>query len=457
MSHLNIIIVDDEDILRISLKDDLLDAGYRVKDFRNPEDALRSVEKQPVDVVITDIKMPRMDGLELLSRIKQLQPDAQVIVMTAYSSVDSAVEAMKKGAYDYIAKPFKIDELFLRLERIAELRSVKQENRHLSSTLASHYTLNSFVGKSEAVQQIRELVETVADSPTTVLITGETGTGKELLANIIHFNSNRRTKPLVKVSCAVLSREIFESELFGHEKGAFTGAAQQKKGRFELADGGTLYLDDVDDIPLELQVKLLRVLQEQEFERVGGTQTIRVDVRVIASTKADLKKLVAEGKFREDLYYRLNVFPIHLAPLRERQEDIPLLVEHFCKEMAPESEIVFRPEVINCLTLYSWPGNVRELKNIVERLILLSRGEEVDLAKIPLEILEPDGVAPEVCIGRKPLNEVMEDIEVNLIRRALQISGWNQNRAAELLGLPPSTLRTKMSKYKINTLDKGSS
>lgn len=444
---LKIFVVDDEDILRITMCDDLQDAGYEVEAFANPLEALESIRKKEVDVVITDIKMPQMDGIELLGKIKEVRPDTYVIVMTAYSSVDSAVEAMKKGAYDYIAKPFKLDEMLLMLERITELRTVKQENRRLQQEISSRYPLEALVGESAAVRQIKELVNTVANTRTTVLITGETGTGKELLANIIHYTSNRRNKPLVKVSCAILSREIFESELFGHEKGAFTGANQQKKGRFELADGGTLYLDDVDDIPLELQVKLLRVLQEEEFERVGGTETIRVDVRVIASTKADLKKLVAEGKFREDLYYRLNVFPIHLAPLRERKEDIPLLVEHFCQQIAPEDQILIRPEVITCLSQYHWPGNVRELKNIVERLILLSRGEEVDLAKVPLEILEPDGVAPEVCMGQKPLNQVMEDIEVTLIRRALATSGGNQARAAELLGIPPSTLRTKMAKY----------
>ncbi len=450
MSKLRIFVVEDEEILRVTLTDDLRDAGHNVEAFENPHQALQAVETSPVDVVISDIKMPGMDGLELLTRIKAIKPETQVMLMTAYGSVESAVEAMKKGAYDYITKPFKIDEMLLRLERIGELRNVKQENRRLRNQIASHYTLDAFVGHSAAVQQIRQLVHTVAPSRTTVLITGETGTGKELLTNILHYISDRRDKPLIKVSCAVLAREVFESELFGHEKGAFTGATQQKQGRFELADGGTLYLDDVDDIPLELQVKLLRVLEEQEFERVGGTRTLRVDVRVIASTKADLKKLVAEGRFREDLYYRLNVFPIHLAPLRERREDIPLLVEHFCRELAPGQKVHFRPEVMECLSNYTWPGNVRELRNVVERLILLSKNQEVDLSHVPIEILQPDGTTPEVCLGQKPLNAVLEDIEVNLLRRALQMSGGNQARAAEILGIPPSTLRTKMAKYNIN-------
>ncbi|RMH74513.1 MAG: sigma-54-dependent Fis family transcriptional regulator [Calditrichaeota bacterium] len=447
MARLKVFVVEDEEILRVTLTDDLQDAGYEVEAFADPRKALQAVETSPVDVIISDIKMPGMDGLELLTRIKAIKPETQVVLMTAYGSVESAVEAMKKGAYDYITKPFNIDEMLLRLERIKELRTVKQENRRLRTQIASRYTLEALVGKSSAIQQTRQLVQTVAETPTTVLITGETGTGKELLANILHYTSDRRDKPLIKVSCAMLARDVFESELFGHEKGAFTGATQQKPGRFELADGGTLYLDDVDDIPLELQVKLLRALEEQEFERVGGTRTIRVDVRVVASTKADLKKLVAEGRFREDLYYRLNVFPIHLAPLRERREDIPLLVEHFCRELAPGRTVHFRPEVLECLSNYAWPGNVRELRNVVERLILLSKDREVDLSHVPIEILQPNGVAPEVCLGQKPLNAMLEDIEVNLLRQALQMSGGNQTRAAEMLGIPPSTLRTKMSKY----------
>ncbi len=449
---LSIFVVDDEDILRVTLTDDLAEAGFNVQDFDNPLNALAAIEKQSVDVLITDIKMPQMDGLELLARIKTVKPETCVIVMTAYSSVDSAIEAMKKGAYDYIAKPFKIDELLLILERIAELRFVKQENRQLRSQIESQYPLSAFVGSSPAVQQTLELVKTVADTNSTVLITGETGTGKELLANVLHYNSNRRDKPFVKVSCAILSREIFESELFGHEKGAFTGAQKARQGRFEMADGGSLYLDDIDDIPLDLQVKLLRVLQEQEFERVGSNQTRKIDVRVIASTKADLKMLVSEGKFREDLYYRLNVFPIHIPPLRERREDIPELVRHFAEQFSPKMSLHFEPAVLNCLSNYHWPGNTRELKNIVERLILLSRGQNiVDLAKIPVEILRPATVTPEVCLGQKPLDQLLAEIEQNLLTQALQMNNGSQVKAAEMLGIPPSTLRTKLNKYGLNS------
>jgi DNA-binding NtrC family response regulator len=391
-----------------------------------------------------------MDGLELLSKIKSINSDTIVILMTAFGSVESAVEAMKNGAYDYIRKPFQFEEMLLLLERIKELRSIKQENIYLRSHFESKYDPGSIIGSSPTVQQIRESVKNIANSSTTVLITGETGTGKELLTNIIHFNSNRLNKPLIKVNCPVFSREIFESELFGHEQGAFTGAREKREGRFERADGGTVYLDDVEDIPMDLQVKLLRVLQEQEFERVGGNETIKVDVRIIASTKSDLKMLVKKGEFREDLYYRLNIFPIHLSPLRERIEDIPLLINYYFKKLLPEIGIKVHPEAMKYFKNYKWPGNVRELINIVERLILLYRGRDIDVSKVPLEVRQPESVIPEVDIGQEPLYDLMANIEANVIRQALQMSGDNQARAAEILNIPPSTLRSKMNKYGIN-------
>jgi DNA-binding NtrC family response regulator len=447
MKTLKIIIIEDEKILRISLADDLREAGYDVQDYHNPNSALEVIQRDSVDVVITDVKMPHMDGIKLLSKIKTIKPNTTVIVMTAYGSVNSAVEAMKKGAYDYITKPFQMDEMLLILDRIKEMCSIKQENLQLRSHFQSQYNLEAFVGNGEHVRQVRELVKTIAQTPTTVLITGETGTGKELLANIIHYNSDRINKPFIKAGCAIFSRDIFESELFGHKKGSFTSAVKDRIGRFEMADGGSIYLDDVDDIPLDLQVKLLRVLQEQEFEHVGGNKTIRVNVRTIASTKSDLKTLAKEGKFREDLFYRLNVFPIHLLPLRERKEDIPQLVNYYVQQIAPEIKIEIRPKVMECLMHYHWPGNVRELKNVVERLLLISRGQDIDVSKVPLEILQPDTVIPEVCVGQKPLDEMMADIEENVIQQALQRTRGHQAHAAKLLGVPPSTLRTKMLKY----------
>jgi DNA-binding NtrC family response regulator len=451
MKNMRVFIIEDEKILRVSLTDDLEDAGYAVSAFEDPLKALEAFKEQPAGIVITDIKMKQMNGIELLSRIKSINPETTVIVITAYGSVTSAVEAMKNGAYDYITKPFQIDEVLILLDRINELQSIKMENRQLRSQFESQYSMDAFVGNGQHVQRIHQLVNTISNTQTTVLITGETGTGKELLANIIHYNSDRRNKPLVKVSCAVLSREIFESELFGHEKGAFTSAMKERLGRFEMSEGGTIYLDDVDDIPLDLQVKLLRVQQEHEFERVGSNKTIKIDVRTIASTKSDLKKLSREGKFREDLYYRLNVFPIHLVPLRERKNDIPLLVNHFIAKMAPEMKINLRPEVMQCLTGYHWPGNVRELKNVVERLLLISSGPDIDVSEIPAEILRPDAVTPEVSVGQKPLDEMMDDIEKNVLRQTLLKTHGHQKQAAELLGIPPSTLRTKMNKYDLKS------
>ena len=448
MSLMKIFVVEDEEILRISLKDDLEEAGYTVFAFEDPKEALDSFKKQPVDIVISDIKMPGMSGLKLLSGIKAIKAETIVILITAFGSVDSAVEAMKKGAYDYITKPFKMDEILLVLDRAKELHLIKQENIQLRSHFVAKYSVETFIGDDLTTQKILEHVKTIKNRSTTVLITGETGTGKELLANIIHYNSDRKNNPLVKVSCAVLSRDIFESELFGHEKGAFTGASKERIGRFEMANGGTLYLDDVEDIPIDLQVKLLRVLQEQEFERVGGNDTIKVDVRVIASTKVNLMDLIRRGRFREDLYYRLNIFPINLPPLRQRNADIQKLIGHFAGQLAPELDMTLDPQVIDCMNNYHWPGNVREIKNVVERLLLLARGGEINLAHLPPEMTQSEYAIPEISLGQKPLQEMVNEIEANLIYEALQKCHGSQIRAAELLGIPPSTLRTKMKKYK---------
>ena len=447
MPPLRIVVVDDEKIVRISLVDDLREQGFDVKDFESPASALKYIKSSPVDVVLSDIRMPEMDGLTLLKNVRAIDPDIAVVMMTAHGSVDSAVTAMKEGAYDYLTKPFEIDEFLLMLKRMDEMRDIRCENKRLQKQISSRYPLTAFVGESPAVKKIFELVETVSDTSTTVLITGETGTGKELLTNIIHYNSNRQNKPFIKVSCAILSREIFESELFGHEKGAFTGAGKERIGRFEAADGGTLYLDDVDDIPLDLQIKLLRVLQEQEFERVGGNQTIKVDVRVIASTKANLLKLVKQGKFREDLYYRLNVFPVHIVPLRERKDDIPLLVRAYIEAFSPGAKPLVRPEVFAYMKKYDWPGNVRELKNMVERLLLLSRGGPIEVSKLPVELLGSEVDSAVHSNGNASLDEVLTEMEVNLIRQALDKCGGKQIAAAELLQIPVSTLRSKMERH----------
>jgi DNA-binding NtrC family response regulator len=447
MKNLKIFVVDDEEIIRISLADDLRDAGYKVEEFSDAGSALSAFQKSSADIIFTDIKMPEMDGLELLKKVKAVDNETIVIVMTAFGTINTAVEAMRNGAYDYIAKPFQADELTLLLQRVEELLSIKKNYSTFTSRLQEKFDFSSVVGSSKAVLETFSLLKTVSPSEATVLITGETGTGKELIANIIHYNSRRKEKPLIKVSCAVLSKEIFESELFGHEKGAFTGADKIKKGRFEIADEGTIYLDDVDDIPLEMQVKLLRVLQEKEFERVGGTETIKTDVRVIASTKADLRQLVIEGKFREDLFYRLNVFPIYLKPLREREEDVIQLANYFIKYHSQNKPLKVHEAVYEILKKYSWPGNIRELKNLIERLVLLSSDGEISIDKIPAEFYNKPDLILGTSIGNKTIEELLAEYEIKILKAALHKTAGNKTKAAEILGIPPSTLRSKIDKY----------
>jgi two-component system response regulator AtoC len=447
MKPLKIFIVDDEDILRIAITDDLRDAGFKVYDYPDALSALNDFENIKPDIIFSDIKMPEMNGIQFLSELKKRDANIIIVLMTSYGSVESAVEAMKLGAYDYITKPFNNDEIILIIERIKEYRLLNTRLFQFNSELRTKYDFSTFVGKSEIVKNIFNTVKKVLFSNTTILISGETGTGKELLANIIHFNSDRSNKPMIKVSCAILSREIFESELFGHEKGAFTGAHKEKQGRFELADTGTIYLDDVDDIPFDLQVKLLRVLELQEFEKVGSSEPVNIDVRVIASTKVDLRKLVNEGKFREDLYYRLNVFPIHINPLRERKEDIPELIKYFSQDLSNLYEINIDKDVINILCDYNWPGNVRELKNLIERLILISENGNVNISKIPTEINNAYYLSNQDIKKGESLEEILTKVEINAIKFALVQSGGNKTRAAEILKLPLSTLRSKMDKY----------
>ncbi|MEJ5351381.1 MAG: sigma-54 dependent transcriptional regulator [Melioribacteraceae bacterium] len=450
MKKLNICIVEDEEILRVSLKDDLLDAGYIVTDFENPIKALEHFKKKNCDVIISDIRLPEMNGLELLSKIKSINPNVFVIMMTAFGSVETAVEAMKKGAFDYITKPFDKEELLLIIDRIKELKTLQSKNLDYQNYFQDQFNFDAFIGNSQYVNELKETLKIISQTNSTVLITGETGTGKELIANLIHYNSHRKDKPLVKVSCGILSKEVIESELFGHEKGAFTGADKLRIGRFEKADQGTIYLDDIDDVPLETQVKLLRVLQEQEIERVGSSEPIKIDVRVIASTKADLSKLVKEGKFREDLFYRLNVLPIHLKPLRERKDDIIPLFNYFLNHFSYQKKYEVEDAVYEILKNYQWPGNVRELKNITERLSILCYDCKITVNRLPQElILDNIDVDTLTSTQNKSLTEILEDVEKKLIKNALLKTGNNKAKAAELLGLPPSTLKSKIEKYGI--------
>ena len=445
---MNIFLAEDERILRVSLADELRDAGYKVTEFAEGGGVVQKLAEEAPDLLITDIRMPGMDGLQLLEKVKQLSPDTLVVVMTAYASVETAIQALKLGAYDYLSKPFRNEEILHLTQRVAELKDIKQDNKRLQSQVSEKFDFSRFAGKSDAVDKIFEMVKSVAHSNASVLITGETGTGKEMLANIIHYNSNRSSKPFVKVSCAILAREVFESELFGHEKGAFTGAEKSRKGRFETADKGTIYLDDIDDVPLELQVKLLRVLQEQEVEPVGATQGIKVDVRVLASTKYDLKKLIVEGKFRDDLFYRLNVIPIHIPPLRERVDDIPLLAARFLSEFGQGKNFRLDDDAMNALTSYPWPGNVRELRNLMERLVLTARTEVIVVKDIPAEFLRPGiEIAEPAGEDEWNLEEIIAQTEVRLLEAAIKRSGGNKTKAAKILGLPLSTFRTKCEKH----------
>ncbi len=449
MKELKIFIVDDERILRVTLADGLRDEGYTVFEFSSAAGTLQRLMEECPDVVLTDMKMPGMDGLELLERIIQLSSQTVVVLMTAYGSVPTAVKALKSGAYDYLTKPFQMEELLAVLGRICELKQIKSENKRLRSHFEQKFDFSSFVGNSEQNESLFELIRIAANSDSNVLITGETGTGKELLTKIIHYNSSRKNQAFVPVSCAVLSHEIFESELFGHVKGAFTGAEKDREGRFQLANKGTLYLDDIDDVPRDLQVKLLRAIEERKVEKVGSSKEEPVNIRIIASTKADLGKLVQEEKFRPDLYYRLNVFPIHLPSLRERKMDIKVLIHYFVNYFARGKEVEFDVEAFNLLLNYNWPGNIRELKNIVERLVLLAQNGKISVSKVPPEICNPASVPINHLIGHRSLVEIMSEVEIAAIKGALEKSKYNKTKAAEILGIPATTLHTKMGKYDI--------
>jgi len=447
---MKIFVVDDERIIRVSLADDLRDEGHKIFEFTNAAAALGKLNEVNPDVIITDLKMPGLSGIDFLEKVKEENQSICVVLMTAYSTVKTAVDAMKQGAYDYVEKPFDNEKMLLIIERIAELRQMREENKELKKKLKQNYDFSSYVGNSKEVEGIFDLVTIVASKSTSVLLIGETGTGKELLTNIIHFNSNRSNKPLVKVSCAILSREIFESELFGHEKGSFTGAISEKVGKFELADKGTLYLDDIDDVPLDLQVKLLRALEEREVERVGSNKIIKVDVRLIASTKKDLKKMVDEGKFREDLFYRLNVFPINIPPLRERKKDILLLTDYFINKFSEGRKIKLSHDAKDILLQYPFPGNVRELRNLAERLTLMCDGNKIEIKHIPIEIKHAPISLDGISFDNQPLTKIIEEVELKAIKHALEKSGGNKAKAAEMLGLPSSTLKSKISRYEEN-------
>jgi len=443
-----ILIVDDEEQMRELLTKVLEKNGYQVTAAGDGTQALALLEKEPVDLVVTDVRMPGLGGMEALKAIKELNPDIVVIIMTAFGSIDQAVQAVKEGAYDYINKPFKIDEMLLTIRKALDERRLRHEVSVLRHELRTRYHFENLIGKSRAMQEVFSLIEQVAGSRSTVMIYGKSGTGKELVAKAVHYNSQRASKPFVAVNCAAIPSELLESELFGHEKGSFTGAIATKVGKFEMATGGSLFLDEVGSMRLDLQAKILRALQEREIERVGGTRTIKIDVRVIAATNRDLKKAVEEGTFREDLYYRLNVVPITLPDLKDRQEDIPLLANHFVQKFTQESNSNIREisrEAMGILLSYPWPGNVRELENVIERAVTLGRGPAI----------QPGDLPPHLAGGAGPVEKALaqeatlEDLERDYIRAVLRRTKGHQIRAAAILGIDRRTLYRKIRRYGI--------
>lgn len=439
----SILVVDDKPAMRESLKDWLREDGYEVGLAAGGEEAIVKAKEKTWDVVLLDLKMPGMDGLETMKRLKEVSADTEILMMTAYATVDTAVQAMKEGAFDYLVKPFDPDEIELQIKKILSHKELVLENILLRKKLEEKYHYDEIIGKSDAMQEIFELIGRVAPTDSTVLITGETGTGKELIAQAIHGNSQRCYMPFIAVSCGALPDSLLESELFGYEKGAFTGADHTKRGRFEMADGGTLFLDEIGDISLKTQVDLLRILQQKEFSRLGGEESIKVDVRILAATNRDLKKAIGESHFREDLYYRLNVISIHVPPLRERKEDIPLLakaaIRKCCVEMNRE-EVKISPSALELLMDYDWPGNVRELENIIERALVIGQGKVIEANNLPFSREE---------MGPERFPRSLKMMEKMHIERILKETDWNISKAARELDIDRQTLYNKMEKYEI--------
>jgi two-component system, NtrC family, response regulator PilR len=454
MSEARVLVVDDEQSMRELLGIMLRQVGYDVTHADGGEAAIQTLQNTDAfDLVITDLRMRRVDGLAVLRAAKEHSPRTVVLVVTAFASTETAVEAMKLGAYDYVTKPFKLDELKLTIANALERKRLQDENRELKRQLRTERGFESFVGKSPRMIEIFETIRKTADSGSTVMITGESGTGKELVARAVHQESSRRAGAFVSVNCGAIPETLMESELFGHVKGAFTGAVQSTEGLFSAAGGGTLFLDEITEIAQSVQVKLLRAIQEREIRRVGDTRDLKVDVRLIAASNRDLVKAVGEGALREDLYYRLNVIPIHLPSLRDRAEDIPLLVAHFIGRIAKDVGKTVRgisPDALGILERYHWPGNIRELENVIERAIVLGSGEQIVVDALPPHLARPRDAGDfpvEIPVTGMNLEALLADVESRYIRLALERAGWLQVRAAELLGLSFRQFRYKIQKY----------
>jgi len=448
-----LLIVEDEPILRITIADALRKEGWDVDVAEDGVKAMALFERHLHDLVLTDLLMPKMDGMEVLRRVKALQPDTTVVLITAHGTVDSAVEAMRQGAADFIAKPFSMVQLLLRLNNVCNFRLLKEQNIRLQEQLEKRFSFGNIVGKSKKMREVFELIRVVADSEANVLVQGESGTGKELVASAIHFNSPRKAKAYIRVSCASLPESLIESELFGYEKGAFTGANERHIGRFEAASSGTLFLDEIGELPLSFQVKLLRVLQERQIERLGSHKPINIDVRIVSASLRPLEEDIAASKFREDLFFRINTVAIHLPTLRERREDIPVLAQVFLDEFAKERAKAiegFTDSVLECFDAYAWPGNVRELRNVVERAVLFCRGPRITADELPGPVrgaasLPRREAAPRVVT----LQEAVEQAEIEAIRSALSSTEGRRSEAAEKLGVSRKTLWEKIKNYGI--------
>ncbi len=456
MAKAKILVVDDESKIRESFSDILALEDFEVDTAQNGEEAIEMIDQDYYDIALIDLNMPKVDGMEVLKYLVEHTIDTIGIILTGYATIRTAVEAMKSGAFDYLAKPVKMEEVIMVINRALEFRDIKRENVALKNQLKKKYKFDNFIGDSSEMHRVFRVIEKVADTDSTVLILGESGTGKELVAKAIHYNSMRRDKPLIPVNCGAIPEDLLESELFGHEKGAFTNAIRTRIGRFEMSNGGTIFLDEIGEMSPHLQVKLLRILQEQEFERLGGTKTIKCDIRVIAATNKDLDKLVLENEFREDLYYRLRVIPIEIPPLRDRRSDIPLLIHHFMDHMIRTrgKEIKgISKDVIKAFMNYDWPGNVRELENIIERMIILTDADELTMQDVPDKILQKqrsEDVGPSMIPDDGfSLNNAINEYERLLIIRALEKADWVKNRAAKLLNMNRTTLVEKIKKQGI--------
>jgi DNA-binding NtrC family response regulator len=459
MGNETILVVDDSPAVLNGIAEILQSNGYTVDTAPDGAIAIDKINDKFYDIILTDLAMPKKDGMELLKYITENSPESMCIIITGYGTIKNAVEAIRLGAFDYLTKPVKSEEIQVVIERALNYRDLKRENTTLKKQLTTRYAYENIIGDSEKICEVFRLIDKVAQTDSTVLITGESGTGKELIAHAIHYQGDRRDKPFIPVNCGAIPEELLESELFGHEKGAFTHAIRTRIGRFELAHGGTIFLDEIGDMSPNLQVKILRVLQDHQFERIGGTKTIKTDIRVIAASNKNLEEAVKAGRFREDLYYRLNVIPIHVPPLRERAGDIPLLAHHFLEKFNKSKKKNIKSiskEVMQCFVSYDWPGNIRELENMIERLIILTNDDKLTIRDLPERLLahrKKDTAQPQQHNALPEeglyLHAAVNEFEKNLILQALDRAGWVKNKAAQLLNLNRTTLIEKMKKQKL--------